>query len=237
VTEKALIRRRLLEALYPRRARADFLLDPDHNPLVLEDCAPCHGTGQICREGPASALLDVCDSCEGCGWSGRLTRYFSEDSEAPRRAQLSDEWLTCPSCKRRFTVRDTQVWTGFRHIKCGARIALTPNDAGPWILESADILRDGGSYVATLVRGTRTVTLLLRVKPWDKPGHVEYGPLYVTAGQQFQPRGARVPPLGERRWCDALSEGLANTSSSSCVERARELIERLDSRGPKNEAP
>lgn len=237
MTEKALIRRRLLEALYPRRAQANFLLDPDHNPLVLEPCAACHGRGEICREGAASYLLDVCDSCDGGGWSGRLTRYFPEDSEAPRRAQLSDEWLTCPSCKRRFTVRDTAVWTGFRHIKCGARIALTPNDAGPWILESADILRDGGSYVATLVRGTRTVTLLLQVKPRDEPGHVEYGHLYVTAGHHFEPRGARVPPIGERRWCDALAEGLATTSSSSCVERARELIEKLASRSRKDEVP
>ena len=42
---KAEIRRRLTLARYPRRSKARFTDENDHNPLVLQDCPQCHGSG------------------------------------------------------------------------------------------------------------------------------------------------------------------------------------------------
>jgi len=120
------IRQRLLEARHPRRATAVLSSDPDHNPLILEDCSACHGTGHRCDEAESTYILDACAACAGRGITGRLVRYFQNESPEIRDANITDGWLTCPWCGRRFTVRDSAVWSGRRHITCGGLIEITP---------------------------------------------------------------------------------------------------------------
>src|SRR5262245_20144393 len=57
---KAEIQRRLLVAKYPRRGMADLRSAPDHNPLVLEHCPTCHGSGRRCEWEPGEATLWEC---------------------------------------------------------------------------------------------------------------------------------------------------------------------------------
>ena len=124
--KKEEIRQRLLEARYPRRGAAVLSSEPDHNPLILEDCSSCRGTGHQCCETAAAYVLDACAACAGRGITGQVVRYFKNDSPEVRTADIANGWLTCPWCSRRFAIRDPAVWSGLRHITCGGRIEITP---------------------------------------------------------------------------------------------------------------
>jgi len=125
-SKKEEIRQRLIAARHPRRATAVLSSDPDHNPIILEDCSACRGTGHRCDETSTAYVLDVCAACAGQGVTGRLVRYFQNDSPEVRNADVANGWLTCPWCDRRFALHDSAVWSGLRHITCGGRIELTP---------------------------------------------------------------------------------------------------------------
>ena len=122
--KKAEIRQRLLEAQHPRRAEADFSKDPDHNPLVLEGCPKCRGSGHYCEESGGVAAMEPCSACSGRGTTGRVVRYFSDSTSEVRDARAAEGWVTCPWCRRRFALRDSHAWTGLRHIGCGGRITI-----------------------------------------------------------------------------------------------------------------
>jgi hypothetical protein len=125
---KADIRRRLTLMRYPRRSKARFTDENDHNPLVLQDCPACDGWGAVSEyrtEGDAAVHTRVvCRACGGTGVTGQVEPYFAEDAaEAVARAD-ADGWLTCPGCRWRFTVRDRNAWTGRRHLRCGQKIRV-----------------------------------------------------------------------------------------------------------------
>ena len=123
--KKEEIRQRLIELRYPRRRAAVFAADPEHNPLILEDCSACHGLGTCCHADAGCARLEECEICLGRGITGRVVRYFAETSTEVRPIALAIGWVTCLWCERRFSVGDSAVWTGLRHVKCGGLIALT----------------------------------------------------------------------------------------------------------------
>jgi hypothetical protein len=128
--KKDAIRRRLLVSRYPRRDAAIFEDANDHNPLVLEDCPSCRGSGKRCSQEGSSYALDTCASCEGTGITFNIVPYFSSD--APAEAAIVDAagWLKCPGCRRRFAMYDKRAWTGRRH-RCGQKIDITKGGAAP----------------------------------------------------------------------------------------------------------
>jgi len=122
---KAEIERRLLVAKYPRRAAADPRTAPDHNPLVLEDCPTCRGSGTKCEQDePGTATLLECPDCHGDGTTYAVVPRFA-NANPPVAVRLeADGWLTCAHCGLRFAPTDKDRWTGLRHVSCGQRLLL-----------------------------------------------------------------------------------------------------------------
>jgi hypothetical protein len=126
---KNAIRTRLTLAKYPRRSEAVFDDANGHNPLVLEPCPSCRGSGHVCEgsmDGRAY-FMSECAMCEGSGVSGAVARYFPDDVAAlPAIAVEVDElgWTTCPRCERRFATCSKSAWTGRRHLTCGQKLEL-----------------------------------------------------------------------------------------------------------------
>jgi hypothetical protein len=207
------------------------MVDPDHNPLVLQDCPDCAGRGQRCLETSNSATLVECLLCQGVGTTWSIERYFVGDAFDARAATPSNDWLDCPWCHRHFSLRDGAVWSGLRHLKCGG--VVTQQDVSQpipwpnWRLSAADVWRDGGSLSATLVRASQCVSLWLEVSDWDRPLEKTHGPLYVSEGSDPSIKQARVPPLGEAAWRAALSEAIACSSGSTDASPANELLHLL----------
>jgi uncharacterized Zn-finger protein len=124
--KKEEIERRLRVAKYPRRAAADPRSAPDHNPLVLEDCPKCSGSGTTCEGGPGFAVLLECPDCHGEGTTYALVPRFENDNP-PVAVRIEDDgWVTCAHCGRRFALTDKDRWTGLRHVSCGQRLVLEP---------------------------------------------------------------------------------------------------------------
>ena len=128
---KLALQRRMLISRHPRRANAQFAAENEHNPLVLQDCAECRGTGK--RDIPSGDIrgkhtwtLTTCSACDGLGITGELEPYFTSDEEI--RLPDADGWLRCPGCSTVFTTRDRDRWTGYRHKSCGQRIRVSGND-------------------------------------------------------------------------------------------------------------
>ncbi len=126
------IERRLRSASYPRRSKAQFTAANDHNPLVLQDCPTCHGTGKrdLCHDGPAGEcgwVLGACSDCGGTGITYEVERYFLTESPEVVAIPDAEGWLRCAGCGIVFTTRDPHRWTGYRHIRCGQRIRTSTN--------------------------------------------------------------------------------------------------------------
>lgn len=123
---KADIRRRLTLMRYPRRSAAKFTDENDHNPLVLQDCPQCYGTGHVgeswVEDGSPVEANVLCTSCGGSGVTGQAEPYFPHDVPEKTTHADAEGWLTCPNCNWRFTTRDPRAWTGRRHLRCGQRI-------------------------------------------------------------------------------------------------------------------
>ena len=127
----------LLVSKYPRRNKAQFTMENDHNPLILQDCAECHGTGKRDRryDGPGSErvwALGSCDTCAGTGITGAVEPYFTspESGRPPVMAHADSEGrLRCPACEIIFHVTDPHRWTGYRHVRCGQRIRVVTEAA------------------------------------------------------------------------------------------------------------
>lgn len=119
------ISRRLLIARYPRRAAAKFTYEDDHNPLVLQDCSHCHGTGDICIHGNGVHELILCKECGGEGITGEIELYFRNNGPPVEVSPNDAGWVKCPSCGWRFLFSDAYAWTGYRHRKCGQRIVIS----------------------------------------------------------------------------------------------------------------
>ena len=121
-------RRRTALRRYPRRSAATFSDDNDHNPVVLQDCPACSGSGKSCRhivDGSGETYaLEVCSACSGTGVTGDVEPYFPDvRPEVTARADDTG-WITCPSCDWRFALRDRRAWTGRRHVQCGQKIRI-----------------------------------------------------------------------------------------------------------------
>jgi len=69
------IRRRVALARDPRRSAATVTGDADHDPLVVQDCEACRGSGRQCRETATAASLEVCVACGGSGVTGEVERF------------------------------------------------------------------------------------------------------------------------------------------------------------------
>lgn len=125
---KEQIRHRLKLSKYPRRANAVFTDENDHNPLILEECPRCHGTGQvdIYDENTSIYALEVCPDCLETGITGEVVPYFENLSPAMEATKRDDGWTKCPRCGWRFSARDSAVWTGLRHKRCGQKLKFTP---------------------------------------------------------------------------------------------------------------
>jgi len=126
MTTKDELQRRVLLAKYPRRSAAVLNAAPDHNPLVLEDCPACRGSGDRCVEDGGVAAFEQCTACAGVGITYAVVPYFS-NAVPPIGVQAdADGWTTCACCARRFSLRDANAWTGLRHVRCGQRLVLEP---------------------------------------------------------------------------------------------------------------
>ena len=96
---KALIRKRLNAARYLRRRHAIFDDANDHNPMVLQDCHACGGTGRRCKHLDESTIARIeCPECDGRGITGDVEPYFDELPEPTRGKPNSGGWLKCPRC-------------------------------------------------------------------------------------------------------------------------------------------
>lgn len=123
------LRRRVRLAKYPRRGAAIVHSAPEHNPLVLEDCAACHGSGHRCVEESGMAVLSECQACSGGGITERVVPYFDNDAPSSPVRLGDDGWVTCPCCSHRFSPEDANAWSGLRHFRCGQRLLLEPAEA------------------------------------------------------------------------------------------------------------
>lgn len=126
------LQRRLLLSSHPRRAKAQFTATNDHNPLILQDCPACHGTGKRDRrhdglDGERVWELSECAECGGTGITGEVEHYFLTNSPEATATPDAEGWLRCPGCGIAFTTRDSHRWTGYRHIRCGQRIRTSTN--------------------------------------------------------------------------------------------------------------
>ena len=127
---RAELRQRLLVNRYPRRANATFTEENDHNPVILQDCPRCQGTGAACEQRDEEDETQLyarfeCPDCLGNGITGETERYF-ENERAPIEATPSAVgWLKCPCCGWRFSLADPNAWTGQRHKRCGQRISVS----------------------------------------------------------------------------------------------------------------
>jgi len=118
----------------PRRSGAQFTAENDHNPLILQDCPACHGSGKrgyrsVSESGAQIHTLKLCEDCHGSGTTGQIERYFLKELPIKDAFVDADGWLRCPECGVVFTTRDPNRWTGYRHITCGQRIILNTNTA------------------------------------------------------------------------------------------------------------
>lgn len=122
------IRKRLRLAKFPCRSDAEFSDENDHNPMVLQDCPTCRGTGENCEHfldhGGEGYTLGTCPDCGGLGVIGEIERYFKEDCQQIDIFVDSNGWLKCPKCGIRFTIRDRHRWSGRRHLTCGQKLRI-----------------------------------------------------------------------------------------------------------------
>jgi hypothetical protein len=109
---------------FPPRTRAQFTAANDHNPLILQDCPHCRGSGKrdLWSEDARTWTLDTCADCGGTGISGEVEHYFLTDTPEATAIPDAEGWLRCPGCGIVFTTRDPHRWTGYRHLRCGQRI-------------------------------------------------------------------------------------------------------------------
>jgi hypothetical protein len=128
------LEQQLRSSPYPPRAKAQFTAANDHNPLILQDCPECRGSGKRdLRSEDASGArtwtLGSCSACGGTGISGQIEHYFLADAPEATAIPDADGWLRCPGCRIVFTTRDPDRWTGYRHLRCGQRIRTSTDDA------------------------------------------------------------------------------------------------------------
>jgi len=110
---------------YPRRSAAQFTGANDHNPLILEDCPACFGTGRSCRSTPEGTEERIlCQGCDQFGVTGKIVPYFGNNSEVIPVVADSDGWVACPKDQWRFTTADPKAWTGARHKRCGQKLLV-----------------------------------------------------------------------------------------------------------------
>ena len=125
---KSEIRKRLTVAQNPRRADAQFTADNNHNPVVLQDCPTCYGTGKTCeRRGTYVITRIECPTCCGDGITGETETFFTNDAPPVSATPNEHGWVKCPNCGTSFMPTDRNAWTGQRHIKCGQKISINLN--------------------------------------------------------------------------------------------------------------
>lgn len=122
------LRRRVRIAKYPRRNAALVPDAPDHNPLILEDCPGCHGSGRICIEENGSASQWECPTCGGTGITDNVVHYFDNNEPIRFVCLNSYGWVTCPYCNFTFSPSDKDAWSGLRHFRCGQRLEIVSVD-------------------------------------------------------------------------------------------------------------
>lgn len=123
------IKRKLILNRYPTRSNAEFTADNDHNPLVLAACQTCRGIGKYdtFQDSPSGRIqsLHYCDDCDGNGVTAVTELYFDNDNDPVPVVARADGWLKCPNCSWRFTITDTDAYTGLRHKRCGQKLIVT----------------------------------------------------------------------------------------------------------------
>jgi hypothetical protein len=112
----------------PPRQKLVFSTGNDHNPSYRDECERRGGFGTLFivkYNQPRRTENDLV--CPDCGGSGEIEKKLFDNDAPPAEAVLGvDGWLTCPRCRWRFSTRDTNAWTGYRHKKCGQRLILRP---------------------------------------------------------------------------------------------------------------
>jgi|SRR5215475_1058408 len=124
--KKEEIRRRLNIARYSNRENIVYSDENDHNPLVLEKCPACSGTGKNCRfvASENAYYTDICEACDGERTTGNLVRQYSSDT-APIEARVNESgWVKCPGCGVGFKTTSHESWSGLRHKTCGQKILI-----------------------------------------------------------------------------------------------------------------
>jgi hypothetical protein len=101
----------------PRRNEAKFSDNNDHNPLVLEDCRACSGSGATSEK--------VCPECNGSGLTGHVIRYFENDNPIASVRVNKHGWVQCPCCGLRFLTSEADAFSARRCGRCGQRIRIT----------------------------------------------------------------------------------------------------------------
>lgn len=57
-------------------------------------------------------------------WLQREIAWPARDEEARVVETCAPNWLQCPFCGKRFSMRDEDRWAGGRHLTCGQRIIV-----------------------------------------------------------------------------------------------------------------
>jgi hypothetical protein len=103
-----------------------------------------------------------------------------------------------------------------------------------WQLKECELIRDGGSYAATLTNGTREVSLWLQIE-FDANGDRRHGSLFFARGCSAAPSfpdTTLVPEGDEGAWLEALRGAVTEDVDARMHTRVAALIGILAARVP-----
>ncbi len=161
----------------------------------------------------------------------QLLRLAEIDTDPSLRDSMAITLLSTPECPASLA-----SGTGFDDPRIQSLVRARvereslsrPIPEGDWLLVTADICRDGGSFEATVRCSAKQVSLLLTVLSQPSPDGGRHGGLFATNGSDPTPMTFLSTREEERGWARALSSASGGTTESA--ERAREMAAILSNR-------
>ncbi len=161
----------------------------------------------------------------------QLLHLAASESDPSLRDSMAITLLSTPECPANLasgTSFDEPRIRSLVRARIERESLLRPTPEGDWILVTADICRDGGSYEATLRCGTKQVSLFLPVLSPPPSDGARHGGLFATNGSDPTPMTFLAARDEESAWARAI--GAAGGGTTDSARRAREMAAILSRR-------